>query len=152
VPRIELTTTVPAECEAVFAACLDVGLHASSMKSAGERAVAGVTSGRLGRGERVTWRARHFGVWWRMTVEITAYDPPHRFVDEQVSGPFRHWCHEHALRPHHTERGSTLMSDLVDFSVPAGAAGHLVGVTLLRPYLRRLITRRNAFLAQALRD
>jgi ligand-binding SRPBCC domain-containing protein len=150
VPRIELVTTVPAERERVFGTSLDVDTHTSSMRRSGERAVAGVTSGRLGPGDQVTWRARHFGVWWRMSVRITGYDPPSRFVDEQVSGPFGHWWHEHQFQPHDTEPGATVMSDLVDFSVPAGVAGRLVGATILRPYLRHLIVVRNAYLVQTL--
>lgn len=143
-------TTVPAERERVFGTSLDVDAHTSSMRRSGERAVAGMTSGRLGPGDRVTWRARHFGVWWQMSVRITEYEPPSRFVDEQVSGPFGHWRHEHHFQPHDTEPGATVMSDLVDFSVPAGVAGRVVGATILRPYLRHLIVVRNAFLVQTL--
>jgi ligand-binding SRPBCC domain-containing protein len=150
VPRIELVTEVPADRDHAFAASLDVGLHTSSMRRNHERAVAGVTSGRLGPGDRVTWRARHLGVWWQMSVRITEYDPPSRFVDEQVSGPFAHWRHVHLFQPHDTEPGATVMSDVVDFSVPAGIAGRIVGVTILQPYLRRLIATRNALLAEAL--
>lgn len=72
-PRIELTTVVQADRATVFDACRDVGLHTASMGTSAERAIAGVTTGRLTAGDVVTWRARHFGLPWRMTVRITDY-------------------------------------------------------------------------------
>ncbi|GAB3350042.1 hypothetical protein GCM10027452_19740 [Micromonospora halotolerans] len=99
-PRIELTTDVRAVPEAVFDACLDVGMHTESMGTSAERAVGGVTAGRLKAGDAVTWEARHFGLPWRMTVRITDYRRPHGFTDEQISGPFGRWHHEHSFTPH----------------------------------------------------
>ncbi|MEV6377775.1 SRPBCC family protein [Micromonospora musae] len=149
-PRIELVTVVPASPAAVFGACLDVGMHTLSMGTSGERAVAGVTTGCLGPGQTVTWQARHFGVTWRMTVQITEYESPHRFVDEQVSGPFRRWRHEHLLTPGPDDPTTTVMRDVVDFAAPGGPAGSLVAAVILRPHLQRLIERRNRFIARSL--
>ncbi|MEU4366833.1 hypothetical protein [Micromonospora chersina] len=52
-PRIELTTDVPAAPETVFDACLDVQLHTVSMGTSAERAVRGVTTGRSAAGDDV---------------------------------------------------------------------------------------------------
>ncbi|GAB3155111.1 hypothetical protein GCM10027290_50810 [Micromonospora sonneratiae] len=149
-PRIDLVTVVPASPDSVFAACLDVGVHTVSMGTSGERAIDGVTSGCLGPGQTVTWQARHFGLPWRMTVQITEYEAPHRFVDEQVDGPFRRWRHEHMLNPDPDDPTKTVMHDVVDFAAPGGPAGALVAAVVLRPYLQRLIGRRNRFLAHSL--
>ncbi|PFG43570.1 hypothetical protein ATJ88_2269 [Isoptericola jiangsuensis] len=94
-PSFTLVTEIPAPPERCFAASLSVDAHTASMGASGERAVAGVTSGVLRPGDTVTWQARHFGLPFRMTARVTAHDAPHRFVDEQVSGPFRRWWHEH---------------------------------------------------------
>lgn len=147
-PRFVIDTVLRCSAEAAFDAGLDIDLHLESMAASGERAVGGVTSGRIGPGESVTWRARHFGIPWRMTSRITAYERPTRFVDEQVRGPFRRWHHEHLFR---AEGDGTVMTDVVDFEAPAGPVGRLVAVTVLLPYLRRLIVRRNAALRAALR-
>jgi hypothetical protein len=42
------------------------------------------------------------------------------------------------------------MRDVIEFTAPAGAIGALVSNLILAPYLRRLIARRNGFLARSL--
>src|SRR5215471_2902465 len=106
------------------------------MASSGERIVGGVASGAMALGDSVTWRARHFGVPFTMTSRITELSAPTRFVDEQVSGPFRSWWHEHVFE----ERdGVTLMTDRVEFSSPLGAVGRLVDAAVLTRYMTRLL-------------
>ena len=147
--RIELTTKIRAEVGSVFDACLDVGVHTESMGASAERVVGGVTAGRLEAGDVVTWQARHFGVPWRMTVRITEYRRPDRFVDEQVRGPFGRWRHEHVFAPEPGDVATTVMRDRIDFTAPMGPVGVVIA-SLLRPYLSRLVARRNAFLASSL--
>ncbi|MFF4892934.1 SRPBCC family protein [Micromonospora chersina] len=149
-PRIDLTTRVSATAGAVFDACLDVDLHSASMGDSGEHATGGVTTGHLSAGDVVTWQARHFGLPWRMTVRITDHRRPHRFVDEQTSGPFARWRHEHLFAPDPADPSVMIMRDRIEFGAPMGPIGALVARVVLRPYLRRLISRRNDFLAGAL--
>ncbi|TCB97609.1 cyclase [Micromonospora zingiberis] len=149
-PRIELTTDVQATPETVFDACLDVDLHTESMGASAERAIGGVTTGRLTAGDAVTWQARHFGLPWRMTVRITDYRRPYGFTDEQVSGPFGRWRHEHRFTPSPVDSSATVMRDVIEFTAPLGPVGGVVASVLLRPYLQRLIARRNAHLAATL--
>jgi hypothetical protein len=58
---IELATSIAAPTERVFDLARSIDLHTERTAGTGERAVAGVTSGLIGLGEEVTWRARHFG-------------------------------------------------------------------------------------------
>ncbi|MEU6730915.1 SRPBCC family protein [Nonomuraea wenchangensis] len=141
----EVVTLIHAPPELVFDTSLSVELHTASMAASRERAVAGVTSGLLGPGDRVTWRARHFGVPWRMTSLISGYDRPAYFVDEQVAGPFRRWRHTHHFVLAPDEEG-TVMRDVVDFAAPAGPLGVVAEALVLRRYLARLILLRNAHL------
>ncbi len=145
---IDLSTVVRAPAGQVFDLSLDVDAHTASMARSGERIVAGVRAGRMGPGDTVTWAARHFGVPWRMTSRITAYERPHRFVDEQVRGPFRRWRHEHTFAED-PARGVTVMRDVIDFAAPLGVAGRLAERLVLERYLRRLIAERNAHLVAA---
>lgn len=53
--------------------------------------------------------------------EITVWEPPHRFVDEQRKGPYRSWVHEHLFRE--TDDGTEAI-DRVDYEVPGGKLVH----------------------------
>lgn len=140
-PRFEVTTAIAAPPSRVFDVCLDVEAHTASMAASGERVVGGVRSGRMALGDTVTWQARHFGLRWRMTVRISACEPPGHFVDEQVGGPFRRWHHAHHFEP--DGAGGTLMRDVVDFAAPLGPLGTIAERTVLGRYLPRLIRGRN---------
>lgn len=131
--------------ERLFDVSIDIDEHVSSMSDSGERAIGGVTGGAIGLGESVTWRARHFGVRFTMTSTITAWDRPHRFVDEQTRGPFRSFRHEHAFSH---EGDHSTMVDTITLASPLG--GRLVERVILVPYLRRLIRRRNGHLLDVL--
>jgi len=113
------------------------------MRGTGERAVAGVTRGLIEMGQDVTWEARHFGLRLRLTSRITAYQRPSYFQDAMVAGPFAVFVHDHHFL---AEQGGTTMRDEVEFRSPLGFIGALVDRLVLGPYLRRLLTRRNALL------
>jgi len=139
--RFELCTGIAASPQCAFDVSLEVEIHLESMSGSGERVVGGVRSGRMRLGDTVTWQARHFGLRWRMTSLISACEPPGRFVDEQVRGPFRHWRHEHRFEP--DGHGGTLMRDLVDFAAPLGVLGRTAEFGALNRYLPKLIRVRN---------
>jgi ligand-binding SRPBCC domain-containing protein len=130
--------------EQLFDLARSIDAHVDSQAGAGERAVAGVTSGLIGEGQHVTWRARHFGVPLRMTSRITSLEFPERFVDEQVRGPFMTFRHVHEFEA--TDRGS-IMTDRVEFTAPFGPLGGLLEKLVLRRYLERLIAVRGLYLA-----
>ena len=46
------------------------------------------------RGAQISYRLRLRGLPLRRRSEITAWEPPHRFVDEHAPGPYRSWVHE----------------------------------------------------------
>lgn len=142
-----IETLIEAPVERCFALSLSIDAHTDSMAPSGERAIAGTTSGQIGPGESVTWSARHFGVRFRMTSRITTHEPPTRFIDEQTSGPFARWWHEHEF---HAVHDGTLMIDRIEFDAPFGALGRLAERLVLERYMQRLIRRRNAWLAEVL--
>ena len=94
-PRIELETSVAAPIERVFDLSRSIDLHAVTQRPHGEQAIAGVTTGLIGLGEAVTWRAKHFGLWLTLSSEITEFDRPHYFRDSMIKGAFQRFDHDH---------------------------------------------------------
>jgi ligand-binding SRPBCC domain-containing protein len=69
-------------------------------------------------GALIDYRLRIHGIPLRWRTEITVWEPPGRFVDEQKRGPYRLWIHEHRFE----ERDcGTLMTDHVRYRAPGGA-------------------------------
>ena len=76
----------------------------------------------MGVGTFLQYQLRLHGVPVRWDTLIQAWDPPHRFVDVQVRGPYRLWHHTHELEP---VDGGTLMRDTVRYSLGFGALGEV---------------------------
>ncbi len=139
------TTRIDAEIQTVFDLSRDIDAHTRSLADSNEKAIAGVTSGLIGMGESVTWRATHFKVPFKMTSKITAFSSPTCFVDEQTKGPFKRFRHVHTF----TETmGITEMVDEIEFVSPLGLIGRLVDKIFLATYMERLIEIRNTALKE----
>lgn len=146
--RLEELTVIRAPIERCFDLARSVEVHLAGNVHCGETAVAmaGVTSGLIGLGQRVTWRAKHLGVWHKLTSEITAMDRPAYFQNTMVRGTFSSMKHDHFFRtlsPNETE-----MRDVFCFAAPLGILGHLAEFTVLRRYMQALLGERNAVIRQ----
>ncbi|MCB1032587.1 MAG: SRPBCC family protein, partial [Acidobacteria bacterium] len=122
-----------------------VDLHLRSAAWTGEQAVGGGTKDLLDLGDLVTFRGRHFGIWWKLTSRITAFDRPSFFRDVQVQGPFARMEHDHTFE----EVGEgTRMIDRFLFEAPCGALGRWVSRAVLARHLQRFLEKRAAFLRE----
>lgn len=74
-------------------------------------------------GALIEYRLRIRGVPIRWKTRIEEWSPSTRFVDRQLSGPYRLWHHTHDFEP--LPGGRTLMTDTVRYSVGFGPAGAL---------------------------
>ncbi|HEX5398106.1 MAG TPA: SRPBCC family protein [Verrucomicrobiae bacterium] len=66
-------------------------------------------------GTLIDYHLRVRGVPLRWRTRINVWQPPQRFVDEQIRGPYRQWIHEHTFQP---RDGGTLARDHVRYAVP----------------------------------
>jgi ligand-binding SRPBCC domain-containing protein len=144
-PLIELITDINAPVERCFDLARSIDLHKISLHDTGEEAVAGVTSGLIGKGQQVTWRARHFGISQRLTSRITQFTHPYHFRDEMVDGVFRTITHDHLFQE---SGGKTIMKDNFYFESPGWILGKLFNKIILTGYLRGLLRKRNALIKQ----
>jgi ligand-binding SRPBCC domain-containing protein len=77
----------------------------------------------------------------RWVAEHTEYDPPHRFADRQVSGPFARWNHRHEFLD--DGQGGTILRDSVDYEPPLGAVGRILGGGFLKAKLAKMFDYRH---------
>lgn len=89
-PVINCEVYVDAPVEVCFDLTRNVDVHTETTARTKERAVAGVTSGLMEKGDTVTWEAMHLGVKQRLTAKIIEMDKPHGFTDAMVKGAFIH--------------------------------------------------------------
>jgi ligand-binding SRPBCC domain-containing protein len=75
-----------------------------------------------------------FGLRFGWRTAITSWQPPHRFVDTQLSGPYAQWIHRHAFA---TANGGTAMEDEVRYRLPVPLLGEL-GLPVVRLQLGRI--------------
>jgi len=76
----------------------------------------------MGVGTFLQYALRLHGVPVRWDTLIQDWEPPHRFVDVQVRGPYRLWHHTHELV---AVDGGTVMRDTVRYSMGFGVLGEM---------------------------
>ncbi len=82
-------------------------------------------------------RLHYLPIRWR--TEISVWEPPHRFVDRQISGPYRQWIHEHTFE---ARDDGTWVRDRVDYAVPGGWLEPLVHGLFVGPDVRAIFAYR----------
>lgn len=99
-------------------------------------------------GALLDYRLRLHGVPIRWRTRIETWEPPHRFLDTQVRGPYALWEHRHTFEP--DGEGATLIHDHVRYAIPLGPLGELAHRLFVRRDLERIFDFRRDALAAAL--
>ena len=87
-------------------------------------------------------------LWIPMTFEHFVYEPPFRFGERQVRGPFKKLEHVHEFE----SRGSgTILRDLLDVVLPWYLGGSLVMWLFVAPKFRRFFAFRHAEMDRLIR-
>ena len=103
----------------------------------------------MGVGSFLQYRLRVHGLPVRWDTLIQAWEPPRRFVDVQVRGPYRLWHHTHELSA--LDDGRTLMRDTVRYALGFGALGALAHRLVVRRDLEAIFAYRAQRVPQLLR-
>jgi ligand-binding SRPBCC domain-containing protein len=100
----------------------------------------------MGAGTLLDYRLRLHGVPITWQTRIETWEPPDRFTDVQLRGPYARWEHTHEFEPA-GEDGCT-MHDRVLYAIPYGPLGELAHRLFVRRDLERIFDfRRDAFAA-----
>ncbi len=102
----------------------------------------------MGVGTLIEYRLRLHGVPVRWRTRIEVWEPPERFVDVQVRGPYALWEHTHTFEE--DGEGTTIIRDRVRYSIPFGPLGNLANRLLVRRDLKQIFDYRRDAVAREL--
>ncbi len=92
------------------------------------------------------YRIRLRGIPMKWQSEITVWEPPYRFVDEQRRGPYSRWHHTHSFL---ADGDTTWVEDHVEY---ASIGGHVVNRLFLEPQLRAIFEHRQRVIGEMFGD
>jgi hypothetical protein len=99
-------------------------------------------------GTLIDYRLRLHGlpVSWRTRIE--AWEPPERFVDVQLRGPYALWEHTHTFERDGAQ--AVVIGDRVRYALPLGPLGELAHAAFVRRDLERIFDHRARVVAELL--
>ncbi len=140
---IKITTKINAPIQIVFDNSRNIDLHQQSTSKTNEKAISGITTGLINKGETVTWRGKHFGIYLTHKSRITKMDLYRYFIDEMDNGHFKSFKHQHLFKE---TNGITSMMDILEYETPYGFLGTLFDYLFLKKHLSHFLLHRNQIL------
>lgn len=140
---IQLITKINAPIHVVFDHSRNIDIHQQSTSKSKETAIAGTTTGLIHKGEKVTWRGKHFGLFLQHQSIISEMKLYTYFVDEQLYGHFKSFKHQHFFEE---IEGQTTMKDVMQYETPFGIFGKLFNILFLKRHLKTFLIERNEYL------
>jgi ligand-binding SRPBCC domain-containing protein len=149
-PKLTFQTTLPASLETVWKFHGDVERSLPALSPPEAEVRIETADLPVGEGSRIVLRVRDpLGRRLRWVARIVEHRPPHavalgeeaRFVDEQESGPFASWRHEHDFE--RAGDNATRLTDTVTYRPPFGPIGWLADWLFLRRQIRAMFRYRH---------
>jgi ligand-binding SRPBCC domain-containing protein len=81
----------------------------------------------------------------KWVTEITQVDPMHYFIDNQKSGPYTYWHHQHFFRE---IKAGVEMVDIVNYKAPFGVFGRVAEKTIVAKKVAEIFEFRKGRLEQ----
>ena len=96
-------------------------------------------------GTLIDYKLRVRGIPIRWRTLIATWDPPGRFTDEQLKGPYKRWHHTHTFTE---EDGGTRCKDVVEYAPPGGPLAPLINSLLVQRDVESIFAHRATVLAE----
>lgn len=104
-----------------------------------------VSTKQIEQGTLIDYNLKIHGVPAKWKTEIDEWQPPFKFVDHQLKGPYSLWHHTHEFKPF---CGGTLMVDRVRYRLPLGYVGWLVAGNFVKKDVEQIFKFRRNYIAQ----
>ena len=99
-------------------------------------------------GALIDYRINVHGLPMRWRTRIDAWEPPFRFIDVQLRGPYSRWEHTHTFQADGDD--AVLIGDRVRYVLPLGPLGEIAHVALVKRDLKRIFDYRELAVSRAL--
>ena len=99
-------------------------------------------------GALIDYRLKLHGVPVRWRTRIAVWEPPVRFVDVQVRGPYALWEHTHTFEADGDD--AVVIGDRVRYAIPLGLLGQAAHAAFVRRDLERVFDYRERAVAERL--
>ena len=96
-------------------------------------------------GSLIDYRVVLSGIPFFWRTLITHWEPPYKFIDEQLKGPYVFWHHEHSFEQ---KEGYTLMHDKVHFLSPGGFLEPVINKYFVEPKVKQIFAHRGEIFKQ----
>lgn len=138
-PTIKHDILIMAPIDVCFDLARNVDVHMKTTSQTKEKAIDGITSGLMEKGDMVTWEATHLGVKQKLTAQIIEMEKPYRFTDVMVKGAFHSFTHTHEFIGC---GDGTIMKDNFSYKSPLGILGVIADRFFLEKYMTNFIANR----------
>jgi ligand-binding SRPBCC domain-containing protein len=99
---------------------------------------------KMGQGTRIDYHLQLYGIPFGWSSLINHWDPPRKFIDQQIKGPYKEWVHTHCF---YDQTDGTEMTDEVSYRLPLWPFGEVFS-----PFIHLLISRIFRFREQTIRE
>ncbi len=87
----------------------------------------------------IDYRIKLNGISFNWRTEICNWEPPYRFVDQQLKGPYKKWHHTHSFIE---KNGVTEMTDRIEFLSPGWIFEPIINALFIEKKVKKIFAYR----------
>lgn len=86
-------------------------------------------------GSRFAYKIKLGPIPMKWLTNISQYDPPNMFCDEQLKGPYKKWVHTHTFKE---DGDKTLITDKIEYDLYGGPLKYIVNELFIKHSVRKI--------------